>query len=650
MGNADQGPLSWTTARALPTAAVCASCLWLAVDEGGYYVNTWSAVTCALVALVAILLLVAWNLRAGMSWAAGCALAALVLLTAWSLLSALWANAPGNAWQGGLLTALYLLAFTIPLIWPAAPGTAECILFAIVSATACLGAVGVAAAVSGSEESMVYARLAWPTGYPNATAAVFAVAAWIALVLAVRGTLHPLFRSVGFALGIWLGGLIVLTQSRGAVFTAPVAAAAFVLLSPRRLPALALLLLGGALLAPAVPSLSRVVSADASTQGTSLARAIGLLAFLSILSVPASLAAGRLLERRHVRSPSRAARSAIAVACIVGLLALGVSVSPSARVAAAWDDFTTQSNASGDSRFSGFGSNRADFWRVGLDAFVRNPIGGVGVDNFQATYIERRASDEEPRAPHSLVIRALAETGLVGLILLVVFAGGIAWALAGAARADGRGAVVSHAAAVALVGWLCHSSLDWLFEMPATGALAFAVAGIGVGATLGENRAKDRFTALRLGSALAVLMVGLAAGALWLADRYETRGASRWIARPAASDADLARAARLDPLGSRALLLRGAIEARRQRWTEMREAFNEASRRDTSDWYAYLQLAVAQAHLGERAAALANARRAAELNPQEAVVTAVRHAIERGLAVDPGTIDGRLEGPGVSSG
>ena len=44
--------------------------------------------------------------------------------------------------------------------------------------------------------------------------------------------------------------------------------------------------------------------------------------------------------------------------------------------------------------------------------------------------------------------------------------------------------------------------------------------------------------------------------------------------------------------------------------------------RDGSDWYAALELAVAEAHLGNRPAALASARRAGRLNPRAAVARA----------------------------
>src|SRR4051812_17046467 len=168
--------------RALPTTAICLCCLWLAVDEGGFYVPTWSAVAAAAAALALALSLAVWRLRAHLTGAARVAAAGLVTLTAWSFLSALWALAPGSAWNGSLLGALYLVALLVPLLWPASDAARERILLGIALAVAGLGGVGVARAVA-DPASLVYARLAWPSGYPNATAALFALAAWLALVV-----------------------------------------------------------------------------------------------------------------------------------------------------------------------------------------------------------------------------------------------------------------------------------------------------------------------------------------------------------------------------------------------------------------------------------------------------------------------------------
>jgi hypothetical protein len=358
------------------------------------------------------------------------------------------------------------------------------------------------------------------------------------------------------------------------------------------------------------------------------------------------LAVARLLERPGFRSPGRAARAGILVACLLLVLGAGATVSPSARVAAAWSDLSRTTSGQGSPGVISLGTNRADFWRVGLDEFARHPVGGIGVDNFQAAYLQHRRSDEQPRASHSFVVRALSETGLVGTALLASFVLGVALVLTRRARREAPTGVVAQAAAVALTGWLLHGTVEWLWEMPATGALAFAIAGIGVGTAGGETVSLRPRPVVRAGVAVAVACVGLLAGALWLSVRYEERGAGRWRSEPVAAAADLRRAARLDPLGTDALLLRGAIAARRGRWQETRLAFAESLSRDPSNWYAWLELGLAEARLGHDHVALAAARRAGVLNPRESVpsllIRAIRRAdlpsqaeLERELAASP---------------
>jgi len=613
----DRGALSGGAVAALPPVAVCLVCLWLAVDDGGFYERTWSAAAVAVAALVLVLALAGWRLRSAAATPGRVALAALAGLAVWSFATALWAAAPGRAVDGAVVVVVYLAAFAIPAIWPCSPAACARLLRAVALCLAALGAVAVIRAAHDANE-LVYARLAWPTGYPNATAAMDALGAWLALVLAAR-TGGRLSRAACFGAAVWLAGLVILTQSRGAVFTAPAAALVLVLLAPRRLAAALHLVLALLLLAPALPVLLRVLGTAPERQDEALARASLVLALVAVLAVGVHASLSGVLDSIAPTLPRALRRLVVAGALAAALAALAFSIS-SGRVGEAWHELTGTSQGSGaqgSTRFTALGSNRADFWRVGLDAFEEHPLGGIGVDNFQATYLRERHSDEEPRAPHSLLVTALAETGLIGTALLAVFVVAVAAVLAPAARRAGPASVVAHASAVALTGWLLHAGLDWLWEMPAAGALAFAVAGLGVGATALSQRPAPR-PVLRAGVGVAAVAVALVAGTLWLADRLEARALATWRADPAAARSDLHLASRLDPLGTDALVLQGAIAARRSRWAEMRAAYAAAAARDGSDWYVQRELAAAESRLGDRAAARVAARRAAALNPRAA--------------------------------
>jgi hypothetical protein len=625
---------------ALPLLTVCLCCLWLAVDEGGFYPRTWTAVVVALAAVVLALVVAAWDGRASLARPALIALLGLAGFVAWSFATSLWAGSPGDAVRGSLVTAIYLAAFGVPLLWPASPGATERIVLGLAVAVAALGAVGVGRVLDGTSP-LVYGRLSWPTGYPNTTAAFLALGAWLGLVVAVGGTCGPLLRSAGFAAFVWIAGLLVVARSQGAVVTAALAAIVLVVLSRRRVQAVALLVLGLLLVAPAVPSLARVVNEYPEDQPAALRHAVWMLAAVTLAAVPSFLLLRPLLGRMRPRRPGLPARAAIVVVTAAVLLVAGVAVS-SARVAAAWRDLTAgpaETTSASSYYGTGLAGNRGDFWRVGLRAFAHDPVGGIGVDNFQATYLRERRSDEQPRSPHNLVVMVLSETGAVGASLLAVFVGGVALVLVRTARGgDAATGSTAQAAVVGLVGWLGHAQLDWLWEMPATGALAFTMAGIGVGvgggrAQLGSACLRPAAGAptapLRAGALLATAAVAVVASALWLSVRYEERGVALWRAEPAAADADLRRAARLDPLGDDALLLRGTIAARRGRWDEARAAFSSSLSRDSSNWYAWLELGLAQAHLGHPAPAVIAVQRAAALNPREGVPARLERAIRR---------------------
>ena len=77
-----------------------------------------------------------------------------------------------------------------------------------------------------------------------------------------------------------------------------------------------------------------------------------------------------------------------------------------------WNGFSQpESVYSSQSHFADVGSNRYDFWRVSLDAFLAHPIGGLGQDNFADYYVVHRRTAAEPSATHSIELRLLAQTG-----------------------------------------------------------------------------------------------------------------------------------------------------------------------------------------------------------------------------------------------
>ena len=151
-----------------------------------------------------------------------------------------------------------------------------------------------------------------------------------------------------------------------------------------------------------------------------------LLSCCGLLLVGTAVAfADRRLE--HLRADGREPRAAPA-----GLAAVGAVVAMVVAIAAIgnpvdwagdrWQDFKGDYDEAGfgSSRFSGdLGSGRYDFWRVALDdEFSESPgASATAPTTSRSPTCEHRETSEEPFYPHSLPIRLLAGTGIVGALL-----------------------------------------------------------------------------------------------------------------------------------------------------------------------------------------------------------------------------------------
>ena len=117
-----------------------------------------------------------------------------------------------------------------------------------------------------------------------------------------------------------------------------------------------------------------------------------------------------------------------------------VERSPISAASDEWDEFkqggsgpqTSQGRLSG-----GVSTYRYDYWRVAWDEFERAPDAGRGRRQLRPRLPAARArATRRPRYPHSTVLAALAETGLIGgLLLFGAFVAGAGGGAAGAAPA-----------------------------------------------------------------------------------------------------------------------------------------------------------------------------------------------------------------------
>jgi hypothetical protein len=425
-------------------------------------------------------------------------------------------------------------------------------------------------------------------------------------------------------------------QSRGATFTFPIVAAIFFAISRDRLRGLVALLLSGgvtALNSRAILDVFSALSGGEADPHRTLVRAQHSFA----LTLGELLVLGALwaLVDARVRIPTRITRwigrlvLALALLGVVGGGVAAVSLAgPRGRIHHAWEQFRHNQKPVDRAGHlsSGLGSNRYDFWRVGLGEFERHPIAGVGTDNFAIDYVARRKSDEEPLYPHSLEVRVLAQTGLVGAALLGAF---LTLALLAGLRArraaDPTVAAAAPLALMPFVDWLVHGSADWFWEFPAlTGVALFALA---VAARLGRPGWAPRTRQQRAASAALAGIAGLAVVALCvsyalplLSVRNSAVAARIWRTDPTGARDRLASARSLNRLSEQPDLYAAAIASRLHDWAWARTSLEDAIARNERDWYPHFELALVDSTVGRRAAAQQELRRARQLNPGEPLV------------------------------
>jgi tetratricopeptide (TPR) repeat protein len=658
------------TFRAAPAtvpalAALVLFVVW-ATDQAGYPVTHWAPGGLIVLALLAIALssipLRFGELPASVRIAIGC----LALYTLFSFLSILWAAVPGDAWEGANRTLLYLLVFALFALWPQRGRSAALLVGAWTLAMICLAAFvalhvnGAAASTARLGKLLPGGRLVYPSGYANANAAEWLMAFWPALLLAREARLHWSVRGLLAGGAVLLAEIALLSVSRGSLYATPVMLVLVFTLLPGRTRTFAVLVPVAAGIGAAAPSVLRV--GERLEHGQSATGAVHTATtetFLAALAVGLAVALGAAIERRRSLSAPAAARirrgvGALAVLALVAILIGGLVAAgnPLTRIEHGWDTFKSGSgyaaNGSGNRLTSGLGSARYDFYRVALNEFAAHPLGGIGADNFQQQYLAHGRSDETPHYPHSVELRTLAQTGLIGTLLALIGLGGALVAAARALRSPDP--LVRSVTAAALGGfayWLVHGSFDWFWEFAGLGAPAFALLGLACalaprGSTPPRVPAPPTHKAGRLGIGVGAIVAVLAALSLtapWLS-QLEVQSAARvWASAPQSAYARLRTAANLNPLSDEAYLVAGSIALRFGDLARADHEFALALGRTPGDAYAMLERGAIASSENERPAAVELLERAVRLDPRDPLARQALRLAREGKRVNVGELN-----------
>jgi hypothetical protein len=573
--------------------------------------------------------------------------------TTWSFLSIAWADVKGDAWDGANRTLLYLCVFLLFAWRPIPARVGAALLGAFVLVTAAIGSVDFLRAVTAdrSEGFFIAGRLSSPVTYPNANAALFLAPFVPAVWLASRREVPSVVRGVMLACAGVLLELATMCQSRASLVALPLTIVVVLAVAPDRLRLLVPL---AAVAIPAALGASRLLDVysavvDGHDVRSSLTEARSVVAWSAVaLFLTGVLFA--LVDRR-VRVPARATRTLSWLVVVAAVVAVAVAVpvligrygDPVDRAAAAWRDFkTNKSDTTTTHLVSGFGSPRYDLWRVALDEFKRAPITGVGVDNFAVDYLRLRRTNQEPAHQHSLELRVLAQTGLVGALLFAGFLVAVILSATPSLRQrDTFAAGLAAACVGAFAYWLIHGSVDWFWEVPALGAPAMAWLAVATQAVPNELPRQNRRLPLYAGAPL-VLVAGVAAVALassWIAAKEVDAAAAGWASDPAKAFDRLDLARRLNPFSDRADLVAGVIASRIRDSRRERIAFARVLERNPHNWYARFELAVLDARQGRTRAALRQLRLVSRMNPREPLTKEIQQTIISGHRVSQAEVD-----------
>jgi O-Antigen ligase len=451
----------------------------IAFFSGGYFDGPRASAGLVAWALVAVAAL-ATDRPLPRAFPSRLALMGLTLLAIWTLVSFVWAPLAGEAYHAGQRVILYagaLVAATALLreerwlraVEPAVAGGALVVVVYGLSERLAPWLVTL------HHSATAYGRLEQPVAYWNGMGVLAALGIVLCARLAGTPSREDRLRALAAAATTPLGLGIYLTFSRGALFACLAGLITLVVAAPSRaqLRSIGLALAAGALSVLSAVPFSGVTSLSGSHGARVLQGSVTLVLLLAIASAAAvlQLSAARreregLLATGGVKLPAHA--PVVALLVVVGAFAAFLAVG-------ATETRKQPRPSATAARYSTLRSDRYAYWRVAARAFRAEPVRGIGARGWAVYWLRYRPFAGGAKDAHSLYIQTAAELGLVGLVLLAMFLGGVAWAARDALRAGCELGVGPLAGAVV---WVAHVALDWDWEIPAVTLPALVLAGV----------------------------------------------------------------------------------------------------------------------------------------------------------------------------
>lgn len=655
---------AWTLGFALP--------LYLALRGGGYEAVLRDQVGIALWWVLLAGVLVGALPVARLSRAQLIALGALVAFAAWSGIGALWSQSSGRTVEELSRLSCYAAVLALGVVSVRA-GTRTALLSGV---TCAIGLVTLLALLSRlhpawfpANEAAAFltiarSRLNYPLNYWNGLASLVAIGAPLLVHFASSARRLSLRMLAAAVLSASLA-VLYLTFSRGGWLELAAALVVLVAFSPGRVWRAATLFIaggGGALLIAAIhqrPAIDHgLLSGAAGRHGGDQLIAVALVVCAGVALLQGALSLlERNIEAKRVLAPrasllarrpwSRGALTAAALAaCLVVFFAAG---GPHA-LEHGWHSFknpvvkTAAGQRASEGRLlAASGNGRYQMWSSALDAFSTKPLGGIGAGTYQFWWAAHGSISGYVVNAHSLYFETLAETGVVGLALLLTLLGAaLVGTLAGCVRsAPAASRARSAAVAGALVAFVVAGGVDWVWQIPAipVTALLLAAAGMARGPAgrylaIDETAVAEEAPTHRLQVKLAwavLAALGAAAIAVPMGSAVSLRSSqARANAGRLGSALASARSAHgWEPYAAEPALQQALVLEQAHRLDGASLQAARATRAARTDWRAWLVRSRIEAERGHTHAALFAWERARSLDPNDPLFKSVEAKAKR---------------------
>lgn len=613
--------------------------VYLGFSEGGVepIVHEEVGIACAWVLLMALAagFLRRWRPPAVAMAAAG----TLAALATWTLLALLWSESPGNTAVELARVSTYVGVFVLGLVLQG-PGGARRTLQGVAAGVSVLALAALLSRLQPSwfgpnelAEALpdVRSRLAYPLGYWNALGGLVAIGLPLVLWVATSARIGWQ-RLVAAAIAPALVLVIYLTLSRGGALAALVGLAIFAALYPIRIaivPVFATTALAGGLLIWAASS--RTALADGLK--TSAAERQGDELIVLVLAAAALVAFGHWLLLRAIESgrlpkPQRVPRRwavASSAVCAALLIVTAIGVGVPGQIDERFEEFRQSEGVADDSsRLTSASSNgRWQYWKVAAGAGADNPVLGIGPGSYEYWWAREGELSGVVKDAHSLYVEAFAESGVVGVILLLGLSGLVVGAgVSRSLRASTARRAMLAAATAGAGAFIVIAAVDWVWEFPVV-VVAFLLIGAAIlGSRSGERESAEKSgspggSGMRLVIGAGAVLVIAAIALPYLSLKWLERSEAEFRAgdyRAALADADRARDVQPFAAAPRrqrvfALEASGRLDA-------AAAAAMEAVERERTNWQNYFILARIQLLRDRRESALEAYERARRLNPK----------------------------------